>query len=131
MDKLEKKLLKTIANHSIYSYDEIEAGHKIAKSFDVLIEAVESAIRLNITLDRALRSQLWKGIGEFLVASNKCEKARKSIESINDEKLVDDAKRYRWLRHKYGIGFETYLAEGITTENDLDEYIDTKINQER
>jgi len=38
--------------------------------------------------------------------------------------LEKDAMRYRWLRKKYGMGLETYLAEGICTENELDEYID-------
>ncbi len=56
MDKLEKKILKIIANHSIYSYDEIETGYKIAKSFDILIEAIESAPKLNISLEMAIMS---------------------------------------------------------------------------
>ena len=35
-----------------------------------------------------------------------------------------DAIRYRWLRRKYAQGDETYLAEGISDEIQLDEYID-------
>ncbi len=38
-----------------------------------------------------------------------------------------DAQRYRWLRREYGLGSETYLAEGIISETQLDEYIDKKL----
>ena len=38
--------------------------------------------------------------------------------------LEKDAMRYRWLRKKYVMGSETYLAEFICTKNQLDEYID-------
>ena len=54
MSKLEKRLLKIIANHSIYSYRKIKGGYEISKSFDILIEAIESAPRFNITLDMAI-----------------------------------------------------------------------------
>lgn len=56
MDKLKKKILKAIANHSIFSYQEIEKGYNIAKSFDILIEAMESAPKLNISLEMAIMS---------------------------------------------------------------------------
>ena len=42
--------------------------------------------------------------------------------------LLQDALRYRWLRRKYAIGEETYLAEGIVSEKNLDEYIDDNLN---
>ena len=38
-----------------------------------------------------------------------------------------DAKRYRWLRSKLVNGNETYIGEWITSENELDEYIDKKM----
>ena len=41
-------------------------------------------------------------------------------------RLLVDAFRYRWLRKEYDAGRETYLAEGLPTEEDLDNYIDRK-----
>lgn len=38
-----------------------------------------------------------------------------------------DAARYRWLRSQYARGQETYLAEGISNEDELDKYIDRKM----
>ena len=38
-----------------------------------------------------------------------------------------DALRYRWLRDQYGDGGETYLAEGIMSGQELDDYIDDKL----
>ena len=59
-----------------------------------------------------------------------------NIEEPNERGLTDnsdllccelDAARYRWLRERYGVGDETYLAEGITSESELDEYIDAQL----
>ena len=44
--------------------------------------------------------------------------------------LFYDSKRYRWLRKQYGMGKETYLAEDIRSEKELDKYIDEKIKEE-
>lgn len=41
-------------------------------------------------------------------------------------RLLVDAFRYRWLRKEYAAGRETDLAEGLPTEEDLDNYIDRK-----
>ena len=41
-------------------------------------------------------------------------------------RLLVDAFRYRWLRKEYAAGRETDLAEGLQTEEDLDNYIDRK-----
>jgi hypothetical protein len=41
-------------------------------------------------------------------------------------RLLLDAMRYRWLRKEFAAGRETYLAEGLTIEEDLDNYIDRK-----
>lgn len=54
--KLEKKILKIIARHSTYSISEIKRGYKNAKSIDILMEAVERAPGLNISLDMAIMS---------------------------------------------------------------------------
>jgi len=56
METLEDKILKTIAKHSIYSIEEIKRGYKTGKSIDVLIEAIEQAPKLNISLDMAIMS---------------------------------------------------------------------------
>jgi hypothetical protein len=40
-----------------------------------------------------------------------------------------NAARYEWLRKQYACGEETYLAEGITSGKDLDEYIDGKMGE--
>jgi hypothetical protein len=42
-----------------------------------------------------------------------------------------DAKRYRWLRVKFSQGYETYIAESIETEKQLDDYIDNAMSKER
>ncbi len=92
---------------------------QIAKIFQVDEKLIDKAISsYEITIKRE-REFVDKVLKPWLVRMEETERFR------------IDAKRYRWLRRKYGIGFETYLAEGITTENDLDEYIDTKINQEK
>ena len=44
--------------------------------------------------------------------------------------LEKDAMRHRWLRKKYVMGSETYLAEFICTKNQLDEYIDNFSKQD-
>ena len=38
-----------------------------------------------------------------------------------------DAERYRWLRSKFAEGDETYIGEWLTSEDDLDKYIDEKM----
>ena len=49
------------------------------------------------------------------------------LEAVVIPNLRKDAERYRWLRKKYSEGDETYLAEGITSGIQLDEYIDKQI----
>jgi len=41
-----------------------------------------------------------------------------------------DEKRYRWLRRQFAKGEETYIGEWITSEDELDRYIDQKIIEE-
>ena len=43
--------------------------------------------------------------------------------------LTDDAIRYQWLRNEYAHGRETYLAEGIPSGENLDEYIDEQLRK--
>lgn len=45
-----------------------------------------------------------------------------------EAELRKDAERYRWLRLKYAQGYETSLAESITKESHLDEYIDAALS---
>lgn len=40
---------------------------------------------------------------------------------------MDDAMRYRWLRKEMAQGRHADIAEGLTEENELDEYIDQKM----
>lgn len=42
-------------------------------------------------------------------------------------KNMDDAMRYRWLRKEMAQGRHVDIAEGLTEENELDEYIDQKM----
>ena len=42
-------------------------------------------------------------------------------------KNMDDAMRYRWLRKEMAQGRCTDIAEGLTKESELDEYIDQKM----
>lgn len=42
-------------------------------------------------------------------------------------KNMDDAMRYRWLRKEMAQGRHTDIAEGLTKESELDEYIDQKM----
>ena len=46
-----------------------------------------------------------------------------------DIQIEKDAERYRWLRNQYGKGHETYLAESINSEEELDKYIDERIKE--
>lgn len=46
-----------------------------------------------------------------------------------NEKLKEDAERYRWLRSQFAQGNETYIGEGITSEEELDKYIDGKMGE--
>jgi len=47
--------------------------------------------------------------------------------------ILDDmiacANRYRWLRKEFAEGRETYLAEGIPSEDELDRYIDEQLRK--
>ena len=49
------------------------------------------------------------------------------------EMILDDmiacANRYRWLRKEFAEGRETYLAEGIPSEDELDRYIDEQLRK--
>lgn len=40
-----------------------------------------------------------------------------------------NANRYQWLRNEFANGRETYLAEGIPSEDKLDKYIDEQIRK--
>ena len=52
----------------------------------------------------------------------------KVIEKLElNKKALQDANRYRWLRSKFAEGEETYIGEWITSEDDLDKYIDEKM----
>ena len=46
----------------------------------------------------------------------------------NEEFL--QANRYRWLRREFLAGREQDIAEGLNTEQELDDYIDSKIKKE-
>jgi hypothetical protein len=46
----------------------------------------------------------------------------------NEEFL--QANRYRWLRREFLAGRERDIAEGLNTEQELDHYIDKKIEEE-
>ena len=47
---MDIKLLTTISQHSIFSYDDVRSGYKLLKSYDKLIDAVIEAPRLGISL---------------------------------------------------------------------------------
>ena len=54
------------------------------------------------------------------------------MSTVNQHEMdAIDAKRYRWLRHQYAKGHETYLAERIESERQLDDYIGENIEDER
>jgi hypothetical protein len=40
-----------------------------------------------------------------------------------------NANRYQWLRKEFANGRETYLAEGIPSEDKLDRYIDEQLRK--
>ena len=40
-----------------------------------------------------------------------------------------DALRYQWLRTEFEAGRETYLAEGMTSGESLDKYIDEQLRK--
>jgi hypothetical protein len=40
-----------------------------------------------------------------------------------------NANRYQWLRKEFANGRETYLAEGIPSEDKLDRYIDKQLRK--
>ena len=40
-----------------------------------------------------------------------------------------NANRYQWLRKEFAAGRETYLAEGIPSEDELDKYIDEQLRK--
>ena len=44
--------------------------------------------------------------------------------------IILNAKRYEWLRSKFAEGQETYIGEWITSECQLDEYVDGEIAEE-
>ena len=44
---------------------------------------------------------------------------------------IKDSERYRWLRLKLADGEETYVGEWITSEDELDKYIDEQIIKEQ
>jgi hypothetical protein len=50
---------------------------------------------------------------------------------VDATEVQKEAMRYRWLRSQYAAGEETYLAEGIVSEDQLDEHIDTKLEEEK
>ena len=43
---------------------------------------------------------------------------------------IKDSERYRWLRLKFANGEETYIGEWVTSEDELDKYIDEQIIKE-
>jgi len=57
------------------------------------------------------------------------EKQPSDSGSVSNTLLSADAKRYRWLRREFTEGRETYLPEGIVSEDQLDEYIDAKLRE--
>jgi hypothetical protein len=42
---------------------------------------------------------------------------------------LTDVIRYQWLRKEFANGRETYLAEGIPSEDNLDRYIDEQLRK--
>ncbi len=61
------------------------------------------------------------------------EKVKKRKISIMDNRLSDikDSERYRWLRLKFSMGEESYIGEWISSEDELDKYIDEQIIKEQ
>ena len=52
----------------------------------------------------------------------------KLVEAI--ELRLFESNRYRWLRREFLAGRQRDIAEGLNTEQELDDYIDHKISQE-
>jgi hypothetical protein len=46
------------------------------------------------------------------------------------ERVVLESNRYRWLRREFLAGRERDISDGLNNEQELDEYIDHKINLE-
>jgi hypothetical protein len=46
------------------------------------------------------------------------------------ERVVLESNRYRWLRREFLAGRQRDISEGLNNEQELDEYIDHKINVE-
>lgn len=45
--------------------------------------------------------------------------------------LHADAMRYRWLRHQFSLGNESYIGENMDSEVETDNYIDSQMIAER
>ncbi len=44
---------------------------------------------------------------------------------------IKNSERYRWLRLKFSMGEETYIGEWVSSEDELDKYIDEQIIKEQ
>jgi hypothetical protein len=45
-------------------------------------------------------------------------------------RMQKDSLRYKWLCLEFIAGRERYIAEGLNNKQELDKYIDSKINEE-
>jgi len=58
-----------------------------------------------------------------------CLACAEKFAKLIEEKEPTDAVRYQWLRNEFLHGRETYLAEGISSGEDLDKYIDEQLRK--
>ena len=50
LESMDCEILEIISKHSMFSYDEIEFGYGVVKSYDKLIDATIEAPRLGVSL---------------------------------------------------------------------------------
>ena len=55
------------------------------------------------------------------------DEGREVVDPEFARELEIDAARYLWLRAQYAAGQETYLAESMMGEDEMDKYIDERL----
>jgi prophage regulatory protein len=92
-------------------------------------------VKLNLfpaPVKTGIRSVAWRAeeVEKWIQGLSKSSYVKKetNLESIRYKEALNSL-RYRWLRREFLAGRERGIAEGLNTEQELDDYIDRKISE--